>query len=201
MAVYSQLIAMGYRRSGQFTYRPHCNTCTACIPCRIPVRQFTPRRSQRRCEQRNADLLVSTHTANYTDEYFDLYSRYINARHADGDMVNPTPQDYRNFLYSDWSDTFFLETRLKQKLASVAVFDRVADGVSAVYSFFDPELASRSLGTFNILGLLKQARRLGLSYLYMGYVINNCKKMQYKTDFRPLQCFIDNTWVTRHVPD
>jgi arginine-tRNA-protein transferase len=199
MSMYSQLITLGYRRSGQFTYRPHCNDCDACTPCRIPVSEFKPNRNQRRCVKHNAELVLNISNAHFSDEHFSLYTRYINARHADGDMVNPSPQDYRNFLYSEWSDTWFLEARLDDTLVAVAVFDRVADGLSAVYSFFEPTLESRSLGTFNILNLLEHTEHLNLPYLYMGYLINDCDKMQYKKTFHPLQCFVDNRWHTQHV--
>lgn len=197
MTVYSQLIALGYRRSGQYTYRPHCKDCAACVPCRILVNQFKARRNQKRCYARNADLQTSAQIAHYSNEHFDLYQRYINSRHADGDMVDPTPEDFRNFLYSDWSDTFFLESRLNDKLISVAVYDQVADGLSAVYSFFDPEHAQRSLGTFNILSLIKKTQILRRRFVYMGYLIKDCKKMQYKTNFQPLQYFVNNMWVAR----
>lgn len=198
MATYSQLITLGYRRSGQHTYRPYCGECEACIPCRIPVREFTPNRSQKRCLKRNRDLDIRITAARHTDELFALYRRYINARHSDGDMVNPTPQDYRNFLYCDWSDTWFAEARLDGQLVAVAVFDQVDDGLSAVYSFFEPDMDRRSLGKFNILTLIEHARLLNLPYLYMGYLINDCGKMQYKKDYRPLQCLIEHRWVTRY---
>ncbi len=198
MATYSQLIALGYRRSGHHTYRPHCEGCNACIPCRIPVRHFRMNRSQRRCQCRNDDLDIHFRPARFDDELFELYQRYINTRHGDGDMVNPSPQDYRNFLYSDWSDTGFAEIRLQQRLVSVAVFDRVDDGLSAVYSFFDPDMARRSLGVFNILTLVGHAREQGLSHLYMGYLIHGCRKMQYKTAYRPLQCYLANRWQTQY---
>lgn len=199
MAVYSQLIALGYRRSGQFTYRPHCNDCDECQPCRLVVDRFMPRRNQRRCSRLNHDLEISTCRAHFSQEHFELYTDYINARHSDGDMVNPTQLDYQNFLYADWSNTRFIEARLHDKLVSVAVYDEVADGLSAVYSFFKPELNSRSLGTFNILLMQEHASKLKLPYLYMGYLIDGCKKMQYKSAFQPLQCFIDSRWCTQDV--
>ena len=199
MAMYSQLIALGYRRSGQHTYRPHCGRCRACIACRVPLHAFVPNRSQKRCLKRNHDLAIRITAAHYSDELFALYRRYINARHADGDMVNPSPEDYENFLYCDWSDTWFAEIRLAGQLVSVAVFDRVADGLSAVYSFFEPDMPRRSLGKFNILTLIEHGQLLDLPYLYLGYLINGCNKMEYKKDYRPLQCLIDNHWVTRYA--
>ncbi len=200
MALYSQLIGLGYRRSGQYTYRPHCRGCNACVPCRLPVAEFQSRRNQRRALQGNQDLDTRISIAHYSQEYFDLYARYLNARHADGDMVNPTPEDFRNFLYCDWSDTRFLEARLGDRLLSLLVFDRVADGLSAVYSFFDPEESQRSLGTYNVMQLIEQTRRQKLPYVYMGYTIEGCKKMEYKQSYRPMQFFRDNRWVTERAP-
>ncbi len=199
MAMYSQLITLGYRRSGQFTYRPHCDGCTACIPCRVPVDQFMPRRNQKRCSRLNQDLAINVVRAHYSRIHFELYKRYINARHADGDMVDPSPDDYQNFLYSDWSDTWFMEARLDGKLIAVTVYDQVEDGLSAVYSFFDPDYPQRSLGTFNITKLIEHARLMELDFVYMGYLINGCDKMQYKSSFQPLQQFVDNLWMSRRV--
>jgi len=193
--LYSHLIALGYRRSGDFTYRPHCLNCSACRPCRIPVRQFRMRRSQRRCLQKNQDLSTHLATARYSDEYFALYCKYINARHADGNMVNPKPHDFSSFLYSEWSQTFFIEVRHRQRLLAVAVTDPVDDGLSAVYSFFDPDEHARGLGNFCILSQISETRARDLSYLYMGYWIQDCRKMQYKTDYRPLQLYDDMDWL------
>jgi arginine-tRNA-protein transferase len=195
-ALYSQLIALGYRRSGDFTYRPHCQNCAACRPCRIPVKAFAPRRSQRRCLQHNQDLHTHLVTAQYSDEYFALYSKYVNTRHSDGNMVNPKPQDFSNFLYRNWSQTFFIEVRQQQRLLAVAVTDPVADGLSAVYSFFDPDEHARGLGNFCILSQIREAAARNLNYLYMGYWIRDSRKMQYKADYQPLQLFDDQNWTT-----
>ena len=194
MPLYSQLIEMGYRRSGIHTYRPHCKNCQQCIPCRIPVTSFKPSRSQRRCQQSNNNYSTHLVAADYTDEHFELYKRYINARHADSNMANPLPQDYRNFLYSDWSDTFFLELRENKQLLAVAVCDHVNSGLSAVYSYFNPELPNRSLGTFCVLKMIEQTKQMGLDYLYLGYLIHGSEKMRYKQFFRPLEVYVDNQW-------
>jgi len=192
--LYSRLIAIGYRRSGDFTYRPHCKNCAACRPCRIPVKDFVPNRSQRRCLQHNQDLETHLVPAQFTDEYFALYCKYINARHAEGNMVNPTPDDFSSFLYSSWSQTFFIEVRQQQRLLAVAVTDPVADGLSAVYSFFDPDEHARGLGNFCILSQIRETTARHLDYLYMGYWIRDCRKMQYKTNYRPMQLFDDQDW-------
>jgi arginyl-tRNA--protein-N-Asp/Glu arginylyltransferase len=193
--LYSRLIAIGYRRSGDFTYRPHCHDCDACLPCRLAVKQFTQRRSQQRCRVRNQDLSVQLVEAHYSDEYFALYRDYINARHGDGDMVNPKPEDFSSFLYSQWSDTFFIEIRQHQRLLAVAATDPVQNGLSAVYSFYDPTENARSLGNFCVLTQIEQAIAMRLEYLYLGYWIRGCRKMQYKSDYQPLQIFHDNQWI------
>jgi len=202
MHLFSQLIALGYRRSGNFTYRPHCRDCNECQPCRIPVRQFTPRRNQRRCLKANRDLALDVVKAGYSDEHFELYRKYINSRHADGDMVNPEPKDFTNFLFSDWSNTHFIEARTRKqgRLLAVAVTDVTEAGLSAVYSYFDPEFPDRSLGTFCILQQIQRARLMQFDYLYMGYWIRQCKKMKYKADFQPLEVFNDNEWKTSDAP-
>ena len=198
MQLYSQLIELGYRRSGSHTYRPHCANCSACIPCRIPVMEFSPNRSQRRCIRVNGACTVTQLEAGYRDEHFDLYRRYINSRHADGNMANPIPDDYKHFLYSSWSDTLFFEIRESGQLLAVAVCDRVHSGLSAVYSFFQPELSNRSLGTLCILKMIEQTRRMGASYLYLGYLILDSEKMKYKQYFRPLEILSDNQWLDYH---
>lgn len=192
--LYSQLIELGYRRSGSYTYRPHCNNCRECIPCRIPVARFRPSRSQRRCLQANRGCTTEMRNAGFSDEHFSLYRRYINKRHADGNMTNPLPQDYREFLYSDWSDTFFLEFREESRLLAVAVCDRVNSGLSAVYSYYDPDTPNRSLGTYCVLQMIEQARQMEFDYLYLGYLIHQSQKMSYKQLFRPLEVLIGSRW-------
>jgi arginine-tRNA-protein transferase len=132
--------------------------------------------------------------AGFSDEHFSLYRRYINARHADGNMTNPLPEDYREFLYSDWSDTFFLEFREESRLLAVAVCDRVNSGLSAVYSYYDPYTPNRSLGTYCVLQMIEQARQMEFDYLYLGYLIHQSQKMSYKQLFRPLEVLIGSRW-------
>jgi len=194
MPLYSHLIELGYRRSGRHTYRPHCRQCNACIPCRIPVLQFAPRRKQRRAEQANSDCVVRLTEAGFNEERFALYSRYLNARHSEGGMANPQPEDFSNFLYCNWSNTRFLEIRRREELLAVAVCDLVSTGLSAVYSFFNPDEPGRSLGTFCILQMIEQAGRMGLGYVYLGYLIMESSKMSYKVDYQPLEIFRDNRW-------
>ena len=195
LEIYSQLIQLGYRRSGDLVYRPHCAKCQSCIPCRVPVKHFTVRKTQRRCIARNNDLSINITPAHYSDEHFDLYQRYLSARHADGDMVNPDVDDYKNFLYCHWSNTHFIEFRLEGELKAVAVTDKVNNGLSSVYSFFDTSQPERSLGNYCVLTQIDHALSLGLDYLYLGYWIDQNKKMQYKTDFRPTEVLLDNQWA------
>lgn len=194
MHLYSQLIEMGYRRSGSHTYKPHCKSCTRCIPCRVPVARFRPNRSQKRCSKMNSHCSARQIPARFLDEHFRLYRKYIDARHAHGNMANPSPQDYESFLYSDWSDTFFIELREDSRLIAVAVCDLVESGLSAVYSYFEPEMKNRSLGTFAVLKMIEQASEMELDYLYLGYMIHGCEKMSYKQNFRPLEVLVDNQW-------
>jgi arginine-tRNA-protein transferase len=194
MAIYNQLIQHGFRRSGTHCYRPHCKDCQACIACRIPVQDFIANRSQKRCLSTNSALTQTVVEAHFSDEYFELYRRYLNARHRDGSMADPGENDFKQFLYCDWSETRFIEFRLDKKLIAVAVSDVVSDGLSAVYSFFDPEMAKRSLGTFCVLKQIEYAREQELDYVYLGYWIEKHPKMHYKSSFKPLQVYQNEQW-------
>ncbi|MDH5388477.1 MAG: arginyltransferase [Gammaproteobacteria bacterium] len=199
MSIYSQLLKRGYRRSGDYIYRPHCNGCEECRPCRIPAAQFSPRKNQQRCLKINHDLELNMVRAGYSDEYFELYRDYLNARHVDGGMANPTPDDFEHFLYSGWSNTYFLEVRKDERLLAVAVTDVTPSGLSAVYTYFDPAESRRGLGNFCILQQIQHTHHMQLEYLYMGYWIKDCQKMKYKTNFKPMQVYIDDIWQTLPV--
>jgi len=192
--IYDQLIEQGFRRSGEYLYRPDCLGCSACIPLRIPVTEFVPNRNQRRTWQRNKDIRVTAHSARYRDEQFRLYQHYIHSRHRGGEMDNPTPESYLAFLTSSWSDTLFYEFRLEQKLLAVAVADQLSSGLSAVYTFFDPEYAVRSLGNYAILWLIQETRHRNLRWLYLGYWIRECPKMAYKNRYRPFEIHRNGGW-------
>lgn len=192
--LYSRLAELGFRRSGSHVYRPACEGCRACVPVRIPVAAFRPRRRDRRCLVRNADVTSVWVKANFSPEHFQLYSDYLTARHPDGGMDKPTPNHYRQFLMGDWSETWFLEFRLEGRLIAVAVADLLTDGLSAVYSFYDPTLDQRGLGNYCILRLIDLTQGRGLPYLYLGYWIQNCQKMDYKGRFRPLESLISDHW-------
>ena len=192
--IYDQLGMIGFRRSGNHIYRPHCPQCHACVPCRIDIAAFTPSRSQRRCLKKNSGIEIKPVKAGFSSEYFELYKKYLNHRHADGEMKNPSEDDYKNFLICNWSNTHFLEFRENEQLLAIAVIDKIGNGFSAVYTFFDPELSDRSLGTFAILQEIQHCREHQLPYLYLGYWINQHPKMHYKTSFSSIEFFKDNHW-------
>ncbi len=191
---YSHLVAQGFRRSGRLVYRPHCATCQACMPARIPVNRFTPKRNQRRCWQHNQDLQVIARSPEFRQEHYELYLRYLKVRHRYGSMVASSPEDYLAFLTCPWAETLFYEFRLADSLLAVAVADLLDDGLSAVYTFFDPTFGQRGLGTFAILTEIEAVKRMGLQRLYLGYWIENCAKMRYKSNFRPLEIFQGGQW-------
>ncbi len=192
--LYSLLISKGFRRSGEFVYRPHCKQCSACIPCRINVEQFKPSRNQRRCLKNNQDLSTHIVSAGFKEEYFSLYQRYLNQRHKEGSMADPTREDFSNFLLNSWETTIFIECRLNGKLLCVAVVDFLVAGPSAVYTFFEPSEHKRSLGTFAILQQIWLAKLYNKPSLYLGYWIDQHPKMAYKRNFSALEIFQQDHW-------
>ena len=194
--LYSSLSLLGFRRSGNNIYRPHCAQCNACVPSRLPVGEFQPSRSQKRTLRRNRDLSVEQTDDIKDDQCYDLYRRYIEQRHADGDMFPPDRQQYESFLNDAWDCTRYFRFYQENRLIAVAVVDVMVDGLSAIYTFFEPEEEQRSLGTYAVLWQIEQAREMGLAYLYLGYWIQNCQKMSYKADYKPLELFIDGCWAT-----
>jgi arginyl-tRNA--protein-N-Asp/Glu arginylyltransferase len=195
VGLYSQLSEVGFRRSGTHLYRPHCAACKACIPVRIPVDEFSHTTSSRRIMKRNADLEVRVVEDISGDTYFKLYADYICTRHFDGDMYPPTRQQYESFLTREWDSTRYYTFWRQDQLISVCVVDEMNNGLSAVYTFFDPFQDRHSLGNFGILWQIEECRRLGLPALYLGYWVKNCRKMSYKTRFRPLEMFVNGKWV------
>lgn len=194
-SMYGQALMLGFRRSGSHIYRPNCIGCSACVPVRVPSLEFQPNRNQRRCFQRNADLQISVRPAHRNDEVFDLYQRYLNYRHAGAGMDEPEAEDFDNFLICQWSPTVFLEIRDGEKLLAVAVTDVLPDSLSAVYTFFDPDHASRSLGTYAILKQIEQAKLYGKQFLYLGFWLDKHRKMDYKRNFKPLEFLQGKTWL------
>lgn len=201
-AVYARLIDLGFRRSGAHVYAPNCPSCRACVPTRIPVADFAPNRSQRRCLKRNQDLDVFRMPAKLTDEYFELYRRYLSQRHVGGGMDDPTPESFEHFLIADWCDTLFVEFRKDGQLLALAATDILPQGLSATYTFFDPQIsAQRTLGGFAIQWQINEARLRNIDYLYLGYWINNCDKMRYKTQYRPIEGYVEGQWRLLGNPD
>lgn len=193
-SLYGPALAMGFRRSGRHVYRPNCATCRACAPVRIPVARFVPSRSQRRCLARNADLTVAARPAVRSEESFELYRRYVGARHPGGGMDDPTESDFDAFLSCPWSQTRFIEFRLHGRLLAIAVTDVLPDAYSAVYTFYDPGQAARGLGTLGILTQASLAREAGLEFLYLGFWLDGHPKMDYKKTFRPLEVLVGRHW-------
>ncbi|MHB1676926.1 MAG: arginyltransferase [Sulfuriferula sp.] len=192
--VYSQLIQAGFRRSGLFTYRPLCGECSACVPVRVVVDEFVPGRSQKRALKHNVMLDVAMTSPYFDSEHFALYQHYQAARHAGGGMDHDDREQYEHFLVASHVDTHLLIFREGKQLQMVSVVDSVADGLSAVYTFFNPLLPARSFGVFNVLWQINLARQLGLPYLYLGYWVDGSRKMVYKQQYQPLQGLINGDW-------
>lgn len=193
--LYTQLSQLGFRRSGAHLYRPQCLRCQACISCRIPVSLFKPNRNQRRCWLKNQDISLHLVSSIKTREHYELYAKYIEVRHQNGDMFPPSEEQYNAFLTSEWNLTHYIELRCQERLIGVAVCDHLNDGLSAVYTFYDPIEEHRSLGKFAILAQIEKARELGLNYVYLGYWIKECGKMNYKIQYRPVELLINRRWM------
>ncbi|MDH5257546.1 MAG: arginyltransferase [Gammaproteobacteria bacterium] len=192
--VYSVLINHGFRRSADFVYRPHCAACSSCKPARIPVEEFAANRNQKRVWKRNSDISISAAPAKYKESHFQLYQKYISHRHSGGEMDHTDKKRYIEFLSSDWCNTIFYELKIDETLVAVAVTDNLTEGLSALYTFFDPELTSRSLGTLAILWQIEKAKELDKPWVYLGYWIEESEKMSYKKNFSPLQIWENNIW-------
>ena len=194
--LYSRLSELGFRRSGSHVYRPQCQVCKACKPTRIVAADFQLKRAHKRCLKRNSDVDVRVSKVFNMELYYPLYERYITERHRDGDMFPPNEEQFVSFLNSEWDMTEYLEFWLEDQLIGVAVSDRLDNGLGAVYTFYDPNMERRSIGTFAILWQIQYAVDENLNFLYLGYWIKQSKKMNYKIQFRPLQMLIEQQWLT-----
>lgn len=195
-ALYSQLIAQGFRRSGDQVYKPHCDTCQACIPSRIPVAAFQANRQQKRCLKRNTGTVATIKPAGFDPGQFALYQRYQAARHDKEDAAPISEQDYIQFLGSRWCNTWFVEFTIEQHLMAVAVVDVLQNALSAVYTFFDPDFDKYSPGTYAVLWQVEQAKQRGMEFVYLGFWIKDCRKMRYKIQYQPLEGLTGQQWQT-----
>ncbi|MGR6873933.1 arginyltransferase [Pseudomonas sp. HK3] len=192
---YSQLTRIGFRRSGGHFYRPHCKQCDACLSCRVRSEEINLASKRfKRILNRNNHMSYSLVSAAFSEEHYQLYEKYISTRHSDGDMYPPSSEQYRNFLTSTEKYSYFLEIRLDETLVACCVTDALDDGLSAIYTYFDPDFEKSSPGTLAVLLLCKIAKEMSLPYVYLGYWVKNSQKMNYKVQFQPLEIFNGDNW-------
>jgi arginine-tRNA-protein transferase len=191
---YGALVSAGFRRSGAFTYRPWCDHCQACVPVRVVADAFAPTRSQKRAWKRHAGLQAAIGELAFNPEHYALYRLYQGERHRGGGMDHDSREQYAHFLLQSNVATRLVEFREGGKLRMVSIVDELADGLSSVYTFFDPLVAQAGFGTWNILWQVEEARRRGLPYVYLGYWIAQSSKMAYKSNFRPIEGLVRGEW-------
>jgi arginine-tRNA-protein transferase len=210
--VYSELVQHGFRRSGTYTYRPYCDECHACIPLRVLAKQFKANRSQRRAWAQHDHLETSLHPLQDRAEHYELYQRYQRTRHKNGGMDDDDRESYQNFLLQSHVDSILVEFRepvdmttsissghaqnKQGMLRMISVIDLLGNGLSSVYTFYDPDLPGASLGVYNVLWQIELCRKLNLDFVYLGYWIKNSRKMAYKIEYQPAQGLLDGVWRT-----
>jgi arginine-tRNA-protein transferase len=194
-ARFEGLLELGFRRSGDQIYRPHCPKCDACQSLRLPVNQFNASKSQKRKWNKLSDEFKIKVSQQEQPNYYPLYEKYITQRHSDGSMYPPNQLQYESFLFCQWLPITFVELWHLEKLVAVAVTDTMPHALSAIYTFFDPDYEQYSLGTIMILAQINYARETQRQHLYLGYQIDSCKKMRYKSHYKPAQRFIKDIWV------
>lgn len=192
--VYSELVHHGFRRSGTYTYRPHCEDCHACVPLRVPAKQFAANRSQQRAWKQHAHLETTLHPLQDNAEHYSLYQRYQRARHPEGGMDNDDRESYQNFLLQSHVDSLLVEFREQGVLRMVSLIDLLSDGLSSVYTFYEPDIPRARFGVYNVLWQIELCRKLDLDFVYLGYWIAHSRKMSYKTQYQPSQGLIDGVW-------
>lgn len=198
-ALFALLSRSGFRRSGEMLYSPKCPNCNACVSVRIPVTEFKASRGQKRVWRKNLDVTVYIEDISYQEEHFQLYLEYQRARHPHSTMCDDDPRKYIGFIGSQFSRSKFLCLYLGEQLIGISVLDQFEGGLSAVYTFFDPEHDHRSIGTYVILYMIKLARTKKIPFVYLGYWIDQSSKMNYKRNFKPLQGYIERRWVNLEV--
>ena len=192
--IFQDLIEKGFRRSGQYIYKPSCKSCTACIPIRLTVQKFLSSRSQKRIFKKHQHFDVREVSFAFKQEHFDLYSKYQNKRHSSINNDQNKIDDYNDFLIKSNVNSKLVEFWDGDLLKIVSIIDMMSDGISAVYTFFDPDDEKVSYGTYSIIWLINWCKNQQFKYMYLGYWIGECNKMKYKTNFKPYELYIKGYW-------